>query len=226
MADASLTPDPNDASRPTSPPTSPIQGDPSGFLRRPSVFQQMMLTAEYDPRERSDATVRARKAVRAAHAADRTAIERLADRLTALSSSAPFLVTHVAWFALWIAANSGVFGLKAFDPFPYGLLTMIVSLEAIILSSLVLMAQNRDMQISELREEMSLQVMLRMEEEQTKSLQIIAALYEHHGYSLEGDDELAEMLKPLDADEIERDMIEQLAASGLKRPHGSNTAAK
>jgi uncharacterized membrane protein len=185
---------------------------------RQSVFHQMMLTGEYDPRERSKTFNRARKAVKAAHTADRPAIEVLADRLTTIASSAVFLAVHVAWFTIWIVWNLGWFGLVPFDPFPYGLLTMVVSLEAIILSVLVLMAQKRDAQISELREEMSLQVSLRTEEEITKSLQILAALYEHHGYSLAADDELQEMLEPLDADDIERDMIEQLQASGLRPP--------
>lgn len=178
---------------------------------RSSRFHQMLTTAEFDPRSRTDATVRARRAIKAAHAAERTRAERFADALTVLSSSTPFLLLHLAWFAAWIAWNTPALGFTVFDPFPYGLLTMIVSLEAIVLSSLVLLAQRRDLQLSELREEMQLQVLLRTEEEVTKTLQIVAALYEHMGHDLSEDDELQEMLKPLDADAVERNLSAQLA---------------
>jgi hypothetical protein len=50
---------------------------------------------------------------------------------------------HVAWFVGWIALNRGLLGIAPFDPFPFGLLTMIVSLEAIFLATFVLLSQNR-----------------------------------------------------------------------------------
>lgn len=50
---------------------------------------------------------------------------------------------HIAWFGLWILPNTGRLGLRLFDPFPYGILTMVVSLEAIFLATLVLISQNR-----------------------------------------------------------------------------------
>jgi uncharacterized membrane protein len=65
---------------------------------------------------------------------------RLADRITAFSGSMRFVGLHVVWFIVWIAVN--LFG-PSFDPFPFGLLTMIVSLEAIFLSTFVLISQNR-----------------------------------------------------------------------------------
>jgi uncharacterized membrane protein len=65
---------------------------------------------------------------------------RLADWITASAGSMRFVAIHIAWFAVWILIN--VFG-PAFDPFPFGLLTMIVSLEAIFLSTFVLISQNR-----------------------------------------------------------------------------------
>lgn len=178
----------------------------------------MLTTGSYDPRTRTRATVTARRAIKAAHAADRSRAELLADWLTEVSSSTPFLLLHLAWFAVWITWNTSGVGLPVFDPFPYGLLTMVVSLEAIVLSSLVLLAQRRDLQLSELREEMQLQVLLRTEEEVTKTLQIVAALYEHQGHNLADDDELQDMLQPLDADTIERTLSQQLAASGLRIP--------
>ena len=64
---------------------------------------------------------------------------RLADAITAFSGSMRFVALHVAWFGAWIVLNL----LFPFDPFPFGLLTMLVSLEAIFLSTFVLISQNR-----------------------------------------------------------------------------------
>ena len=67
--------------------------------------------------------------------------ERLADALTAFSGSFIFVIMHVAWFGSWIVLNLTL--PHPFDSFPFGLLTLIVSLEAIFLSAFVLMSQNR-----------------------------------------------------------------------------------
>jgi uncharacterized membrane protein len=73
-----------------------------------------------------------------------TVLQRVADALAAFSGSIPFLIFHVLWFAVWIPTNMGwIHWIHAFDPFPFGLLTMIVSLEAIFLSCFVLISQNR-----------------------------------------------------------------------------------
>lgn len=69
---------------------------------------------------------------------------RIADAVTAFAGSLPFVYVHIVWFALWISFNIGLFGKSAeFDPYPFGLLTMIVSLEAIFLSTFVMISQNR-----------------------------------------------------------------------------------
>ena len=65
---------------------------------------------------------------------------RLADTITAFSGSMRFVALHVIWFGAWIIINLTVLH---FDPFPFGLLTMLVSLEAIFLSTFVLISQNR-----------------------------------------------------------------------------------
>ena len=68
---------------------------------------------------------------------------RIADVITSFSGRMVFAYVHIVWFGVWILLNTGRFGLRAFDPFPYGLLTMVVSLEAIFLSTFVLISQNR-----------------------------------------------------------------------------------
>ena len=76
--------------------------------------------------------------------------DRVADQITAFSGSMAFVYLHVFWFALWIVGN--VYWWR-FDPFPFGLLTLIVSLEAIFLSTFVLLSQNRETARSDMRAE-------------------------------------------------------------------------
>jgi uncharacterized membrane protein len=166
-----------------------------------------------DRRRRRVVVNRAFGAIKTQHAAERTWMETLAERLNAAASSTPFLVTHALWFTGWILLNTGLLGLEPFDPFPFGLLTMIVSLEAIFLTIFVLMAQKRDSAIAELREEMSLQVALRLEEEVTKTLQLVAGLYTRLGHKVGEDPELHEMLQPLDIARIERELVLQIATA-------------
>jgi len=70
-----------------------------------------------------------------------TVSERVADAITKFSGSMTFVVLHIIWFGVWIGYN--VIVPNGFDPFPFGLLTLIVSLEAIFLSTFVLISQNR-----------------------------------------------------------------------------------
>lgn len=76
--------------------------------------------------------------------------DRVADWITAFAGSMPFVYLHVAWFAVWIVLN--VAGWR-FDPFPFGLLTLVVSLEAIFLSTFVMLSQNREAARSDIRSE-------------------------------------------------------------------------
>jgi len=160
---------------------------------------------------------RAFGAIKAQHAAERGATEALADALTDVAGSTPFLLVHLAWFAIWIPWNVGWLGLKPFDPYPFGFLTMVVSLEAIFLTIFVLMAQKRESAIAELREELALQVNLRIEEESTKTLQLVAGLYTRLGHRVAEDAELADMMQPLDVAGLERQLSDQIAAAAAAR---------
>jgi uncharacterized membrane protein len=79
--------------------------------------------------------------------------DRVADRVTAFAGSMSFVYIHGLWFGAWILVNLGlhVAGLPKFDPYPFGLLTMIVSLEAIFLATLVMISQNRQAHRSDIR---------------------------------------------------------------------------
>lgn len=173
-----------------------------------------------DRRRRRGVANRAFRALKAQRNAQRDWIEVVADALNYMASSTPFLVIHAFWFTAWILWNTGSLGslgLRPFDPFPFGLLTMIVSLEAIFLSIFVLMAQRRESAIAEMREEISLQVSLRLEEEVTKTLQLVAGLYTRLGHRMAEDKELTDMLQPLDVEAIERELALQIQAASSRR---------
>ena len=152
-------------------------------------------------------------AIKATHSAHRTRLERVVDGLNNIASSTPFLYGHVLAFAGWLLWNSGLLGIRPVDPYPFGLMTFIVSLEAIFLSIFVLMAQKRESAIAELREELGLQVSLRVEQEVTKTLQLVAGLYTRLGLRVGDDPELLHMLQPLDVPAIERDLLAQIDAA-------------
>ena len=94
----------------------------------------------------------------------RTAVQKAADWIAEFSGSISFLVLHVVIFTGWIVANTGwLRGIPVFDPFPYGLLTMCVSLEAIFLSVFVLLSQNRQVAKDRIRADIEYDVNLKAE---------------------------------------------------------------
>ena len=109
-------------------------------------------TSPIERRSRSSAHLGAIRAIKAAHAGERNWMERIAERMTRVASSPWFFLLHILWFTGWIVWNIGITPLPAFDPYPFGFLTLVVSLEAIFLSIFVLMAQGRESSIAELRE--------------------------------------------------------------------------
>ncbi|HEY4394990.1 MAG TPA: DUF1003 domain-containing protein [Polyangia bacterium] len=96
----------------------------------------------------------------------RTTVMKMADWISEFSGSLPFLFIHCGLFALWIVLNTGPLahtGLGGWDPFPYGFLTMCVSLEAIILSVFVLLSQNRQVARDRTRNDIEYRVNLKAE---------------------------------------------------------------
>ncbi len=151
------------------------------------------------------------RSLKAAADARRTGAERFADWLTNSFGTVTFLVINALWFATWIPINLGwVQGITPFDPFPFGLLTMAVSLEAIALAIIVLISQNRASRIGDLREEIDLQINTMAEEEITKIIKLQLLLLEKNGIDVNDDPELQAMLKPLRSADIEHKLQKQL----------------
>ncbi|MFB5598524.1 MAG: DUF1003 domain-containing protein, partial [Nitrosopumilaceae archaeon] len=115
------------------------------------------------------------------------------------------------FFASWIVINVGLIQqITPFDPYPFGFLTMVVSLEAIFLAIFVLVSQNRSAYISTIRDEVHLGVNLIAEEEITKILEMLADIRRHVGVK-KPDPQLEKMLDRLDTGYIERSILEQMS---------------
>jgi uncharacterized membrane protein len=128
--------------------------------------------------------------------------DHLADLITRWSGSMLFIYAHCVWFGVWIAVNLGGLGLSPFDPFPFGLLTTIVSLEAIFLSTFVLVSQNRQAELADRRSELDLQVNLLAEYELTRVLTLVDRLAKKFEIDDCNDDELAELKKDVKPDRL------------------------
>jgi len=134
--------------------------------------------------------------------ARRSALDKLSDRVSAFASSPPFLLIHVVWFATWIALNARP---DAMDPYPFTFLTFLVSLEAIFLTSCVLISQNHLERQAHRRAELDLQINLLAEREMTTVLRKVAAIAAHLGVDDNDlDTELAELVEQTDVQAVAR----------------------
>ena len=139
------------------------------FQKKPDAALHM-LAAMGRMTRKADALLRTRVSRNAnAEVEERaTFVQRVADWLAWFSGSMLFLLLHALWFGAWIALNIGILnipGLSGFDPFPFGLLTMIVSLEAIFLSTFVLISANRQAEKDKVRADIEYDVNIKAEME-------------------------------------------------------------
>src|SRR5205814_4351949 len=108
----------------------------------------------------------------------------LAGRITDFAGSMLFVYLHTLWFALWILVNADLVvamgaGIVPWDPFPFGLLTLVVSLEAIFLSTFVIIAQNRQSAVADARAKADYEVNVKAEREIARLTLLIEALARH-----------------------------------------------
>jgi uncharacterized membrane protein len=161
-------------------------------------------------RDRFRRRLKAIQGFQAKHYKKRSTFQKAADRIVTFSGSFAFLIINILAFFIWILWNSKLLGIAPFDPLPFVLLTTIVSLEAIILAIFVLISQNRQSRISDLREEVDLQINMIAEEEITKLIHLIAGLYRALNVNVESDAELRTMLQPTDWEAIEKRLEREL----------------
>lgn len=125
--------------------------------------------------------------------------EHLGDMLAAALGTLQALVAHAVWFAAWFAINLGwIPEIEPFDPFPFGLLTLVVSLEAIFLSLFLLISQNRLTRQADRRTHLDMQINILAEAEVTVILKLVQKLCDKLGVEGLDEAELRELGRPTD----------------------------
>lgn len=126
---------------------------------------------------------------------DRTWADRLATRVTGFSGTPTFVAIHAALFGGWLLYNSGLFDVPRFDPFPFVMLAMFASVEAIFLATFVLITQNRMQRAADQRADLHLQIALLTEHELTRAIDLLDHVAGKLGAGAEVDRQAIESLK-------------------------------
>jgi uncharacterized membrane protein len=147
------------------------------------------------------------KLEKAAHARQ-TFADMVADRITRFCGSMMFVWVHVVWFAGWIVGNTAL-PIQPLDPYPFSFLTLVVSLEAIFLSTFIMISENRKSRIDERRSHLDLQINLLAEQENTKMLTLLEAMARKMGVDSKEDPDI-EVLEQATRPEK---LVEQIDAS-------------
>ncbi|MDB5964536.1 MAG: hypothetical protein JWQ72_1036 [Polaromonas sp.] len=162
--------------------------------------------------------VQSMRRVEEAALANRSRADRMAAFIARFCGSMPFVWLHVAGFGLWIAFNS-ISGLHHFDPYPFTFLTLVVSLEAIFLSSFILISQNYELRISDRRNQLDLQINLLTEQENTKMLQMLERITKKLGVD-EDDPDVRILKETTDPEKL----ISQIEQAQRDNPARASTA--
>lgn len=125
----------------------------------------------------------------------------VSDRITRFTGSLHFVYLHLGVFGLWILINLGWTPLPPFDP-SFVVLAMIASVEAIFLSTFVLISQNRMAALADQRADLDLHISLLTEHEVTRLVALVTAIADHLGIELAQDPELAELAQDVAPEEV------------------------
>lgn len=140
----------------------------------------------------------------------RSAAEHIADKVTTFAGSTPFIILHIIWFVGWILVNGGVIsGITPFDAFPFSFLTLVVSLEAIFLTLLVLMSQNRMTKEADKRAHLDLQINMLSEQETTIILRMVNKIAGHLGLEEELNESVKELCEETDVQHVAKTLDEK-----------------
>ena len=131
----------------------------------------------------------------------KTREEKIADTITRFTGSMLFVYLHLALFGFWILWNSGLFDVARFDP-SFVVLAMFASVEAIFLSTFVLISQNRMNVQADKRADLDLQITLLAEHEITRIATIVTSIAKKTGAELPADEEIDEISKDVHPEEV------------------------
>jgi uncharacterized membrane protein len=142
----------------------------------------------------------------------RTVAERISDVLTKAVGSLSSIVLHLSWFTLWVLINTGALPIiQPFDPFPFGILTLIVSTEGVLLALVILISQNRMIRQADRRAHLDLQISLLDVQETTAVLGILRRISQHLGVPVgPAEAEVSKLSQQTDIDVVMRNLEEQL----------------
>ena len=129
----------------------------------------------------------------------RTVGEKISEAIAAFCGSMVFVYVHVVWFGVWIGVN--VVPQFQFDPFPFTFLTLVVSLEAIFLSTFILISQNHETQVADRRNHLDLQINMLAEQENTKMIELLQLIATKVGVEM-NDLDTQTLLQPMRPDRI------------------------
>ena len=165
-----------------------------------------------DPRVAADENIRAVAQLQEQAAQRRTVVQRVSDSVSAFASRDSTIIGHIVVFAIWIVVNARLLPIRPVDPYPFSLLTIFVSLEAIFLTLFVLASQNRLTQEADHRAHLDLQVNLLAEQEMTLVLQMLKEICEHLGlHGTIQSRKFTELVKHTDvaelAEQLERELV-------------------
>lgn len=138
---------------------------------------------------------------------ERTFGQRLSEGIASFAGSMIFVYIHILWFAAWILVNTLLLK-NPIDPFPFTFLTFVVSLEAIFLSTFILISQNHEAKLTEHRNHLDLQINLLSEQENTKMLELLQAIAEKVGVPCD-DEALQDLLTPVDPKEMTDRIVQE-----------------
>lgn len=139
----------------------------------------------------------------------KTPVDKIAVFIINVFGSVTFLLFCMLLFAVWISWNLGFFGFKPFDPFPFPILEMSVSIFAIVLSVSVLINQNRQGRMDKIRQQVDFEVNVRAEAEITKMLNMLHAIQQKLGIDSSGDTQLEEMKEVTNVKQIHKNIDEE-----------------
>jgi uncharacterized membrane protein len=176
----------------------------------------MAAECSYEPRPRpatvEELTAQNVKSVVELERAERrrhTTSDRVASAITRFCGSMSFVWLHVAWFTGWIIWNT-ILPVPPLDPFPFSFLTLVVSLEAIFLSTFIMIAENRQERIDERRSHLDLQINLLAEQENTKMLKLLERIARKLEVEAEEDPDLAVLEQATKPEKLARQIEESV----------------
>jgi uncharacterized membrane protein len=177
-------------------------------------------TSENDPsRSAEELTRRNVERVSALEAAEHrkaTAGDRIADMITNFSGSMTFVWLNVLSITVWMVGNLALPQPRRFDPFPFSLLTLVLSVEAIFLAIFILISQNRAARISDKRSHLDLQLNLLSEQENTKMLLMLEQIGNAVGAKIGSISEVKVLEQPTKPEALS-EQIDQAAEVGEQR---------